>query len=310
MKVFITVDVESYTGDYEREVWGNGLGLEYLLRQCSQHGTPATYFVEALGATRWGGEPLARICRSILAAGQRVELHLHPSVAQLDGFQDQDDVFWNQDQATQLRLLLEGVRQLKLAGVPEVTAFRAGDLAANEVTLAAMKQAGLSIGAHRNLFVGSSIRTKINGSFPAANDLSRADGIVDIPVTCLRSPLPFLDGPYRHLEVCAVSSQEMCWALDRLQSSGYACAGILTHPPEFFRWNDGRATPIVKNCRRFESLLGFLQQRADMEVCVVDSRVLEMSLPHSSPAVPAWPLWMSLLRFGEQAAFRLRHGAR
>ncbi len=310
MKVYLTVDVESYAGDYEREVWGQGLGLEYLLAQCQRFGTPATYFVEALGVTRFGAAPLARVCHSIQAAGQCVQLHLHPSLAQLDGFQDKDDVFWNQDREAQLRLLREGIRRLHEAGVSDVTAFRAGDLAANDDSLVAMKQVGLRVSANRNLCLRSSIRSQVNGSFPAANDLSEAEGVVDIPVTCLKSPLPFLDGPYRHLEVCAISSREMCWALDRLQKAGYACAGILTHPPEFYRWRDGRATPIAKNRRRLEALLAFLARSRDLEVCVVDGSVIQSRKAAHSPAVPAWPLWMSLLRLGEQAAFRFRYGAR
>jgi hypothetical protein len=273
MQVFLTVDVECYTGDFEREVWAHGLGLEYLLEKCSEHEAPATYFVEALCATRWGLAPLARICQRIQAAGQRVELHLHPSVARLEGFQDKQDVLSNQDRATQLRLLHEGVRALNQAGVADVTAFRAGDLAANGDTLAAMKEAGLQISANRNMCLQSSIRTQINDKFPVANDLSRHDGIIDVPVTCLRSPLPALDGPFRHLEISAVSTREMCWALDRLSAAGYAAAGILTHPPEFYRWNNGRPTPIKKNCRRLEALLRFLGERSDMEVCVIDSQL-------------------------------------
>ena len=310
MKVFITVDVECYTGDFEREVWANGLGLDYIVDQCARHGAPATYFVEALCATRWGSEPLERICRRIMEGGQRVELHLHPSVAVLDGFQDQHDVFLNQDRATQLRLLTEGIRCLKQAGVPSVSAFRAGDLAANADTLTAMKEAGLPISSNRDLCLVSSIRTQLNEAFPVANDLSRQDGVLDVPVTCLRSPLPFLDGPFRHLEISAVSSREMCWSLDRLSKEGYAAACILTHPPEFYRWNNGRPWAIAKNCRRFEDLLRFLKSRTDMEACVISEQLISNKLSEKSRKMPTLPAWFSLLRVVEQGWYRMRYGAR
>jgi hypothetical protein len=143
-----------------------------------------------------------------------------------------------------------------------------------------------------------------------ANDLSRHDGIIDVPVTCLRSPLPALDGPFRHLEISAVSTREMCWALDRLSTAGYAAAGILTHPPEFYRWNNGRPIPIKKNCRRLEALLRFIQQRADMEACVIDGRLATAHPPLAPRPIPWFPVRFSALRVVEQGIYRLRYGAR
>ena len=80
MNVCLTIDVECYRGDYEREVYGGGLGLAYVLEQCRHHRVTATFFVEALGATRWGLDETSRICDMIREAGQEVQLHLHPVI--------------------------------------------------------------------------------------------------------------------------------------------------------------------------------------------------------------------------------------
>ena len=105
MHVILTVDVESYTGDYEREVWADGLGLPFILDACRRHGVVATWFVEALGATRWGRAPLRRIVEKLRLEGQDVQLHLHPVVARIDGFEDREDVLCHRDLATQTMLI-------------------------------------------------------------------------------------------------------------------------------------------------------------------------------------------------------------
>jgi len=150
MNIVVTVDAECYSGDYSREVYARGLGLPFILDCLQQHRVHATFFVEVLGATRWGIAETHRMCRVISGAGQEIQLHLHPSVATLDGFVDRDDVLWNQDVATQERLIRAGLDVLMQCGV-KASAFRAGDLAASEDTLAAMKQVGLSISSNRDM---------------------------------------------------------------------------------------------------------------------------------------------------------------
>lgn len=92
MKVYLTIDVECYSGDYDAEVYGEGLGLPFILESCNRHGLPATFFVESLGATRWGGAGVRRICHDLNGNQQDIQLHLHPSVARIDGIKDCRDV--------------------------------------------------------------------------------------------------------------------------------------------------------------------------------------------------------------------------
>lgn len=306
MNVFITIDVESYTGDYEREVRGRGRGLEYVLARLREYGVGATFFVEALGATRWGIEPLRGICRQILDAGCEVQLHIHPVAARLDGFDGRDDVLWQQDGATQERLIAEGMRILRECGVPKIGAFRAGDFAANEVTLLAMANLGIPLSSNRDLDVKCSTRSRVNDAFPVRNDLSRVGAVADLPLTVFRSPLPFLDGPYRHLEISAVGMKEMADVLTGMTDAGYVCATVLTHPAEFFRWSGRRALPIAKNCRRLEALLEFLRNRREIPALTVSQCLEKSALPSQSPPDVSPSIVHSLQRVGAQAAERVR----
>ena len=306
MKVFLTVDVECYTGDYEREVYGNGLGLEYLLEKCSDHGCRATFFVEALGATRWGNDPVRKICSAIAAAGQEVQLHVHPVVADLDGIEDEDDVLWKHGEREQGRLIGAGLESLAACGVNDVCAFRAGDFAADTRTLAAMRECGLTLGSNRDLDMKSSIRSKINGMFPVQNDISEHAGVVDLPVSVLRSAFPFLDGRYRHMEISAMGAREMCDGLSRMAKAGYRCATVLTHADEVFRHNGSTAVPVRKNRRRLEGLLEFVTRTDGMRMATVSECREEARAPAAQRAIlRANPLY-SFVRIMQQARERLR----
>jgi len=304
MRVFLTIDVESYTGDYELEVHGHGLGLNYIVEQCKAHGVVGTFFVEALGATRWGREPLAKICRLLNEAGQDIQLHLHPVVADIEGFKDDTDVLHFQDKSSQTRLLSVGLSELREAGARHVSAFRAGDFAANADTLEAMREVGLSISSNRDLDTKCSIRSQLNETFSVVNDIAALDGLPDVPVSVLRSPFPKLDGRYRHMEISAMGLDEMCSGLARMAASGYRSACILTHPGEFF-FRDGSKRPIMKNRARLEGLLRFVDKRSDMGFGVLGRDAAQVCPLDQSPPIPlANPVW-AMARVAEQVWFRV-----
>jgi peptidoglycan/xylan/chitin deacetylase (PgdA/CDA1 family) len=305
MNIVFTIDVECYSGDYEREVFSRGLGLPFILACLKAHGASATFFVEALGATRWGISESQRICHAIAEAGQEIQLHLHPSVAKLDGFVDKDDVFWNQEAVTQERLLRVGMDVLAQCGV-RATAFRAGDFAANLDTLKAMKHAGILVSSNRDLDTKSSIRSKINHDFPVVNDVSCCEGVVDVPVTAFRSPLPGLDGQFRHFEISALSFREMKDGLMKAYRAGYSTVGILTHPGEFFRHTRCGVVPIEKNRRRLEQLLAFIKSRPEFKVCTISECATITPMPKSSPPEIRLALPYTLLRVVEQGVDRIR----
>ena len=306
MDIFLTIDVESYTGDYNREVEGGALGLQYVLEQCRRYGIRATFFMEALGATRWGPAPLRDLCRRVAEAGHDLQLHVHPVTARLDGFQDRFDTMWRQDLATQTRLIRVGLELLHAAGVADVVAFRAGSLAANADTLAAMTANGLELGSNRDLDAKSSIESQLNAHFPVINDLSRCGAVLDLPVTALRSPLPALDGPYRHLEICAIGALEMRNALRRMARAGYACATILTHPAELFHRVGQDFVPDRLNCGRLDSLLRLMADGEAGRPRLVRECLTEVAVPRQSPPLLLLnPLW-AVVRAGAQASKRLR----
>lgn len=306
MNVFLTVDVECYRGDYAREVDGLGEGLPYMLGVLRRAGLPATFFVEALGATRWGDGPLRAMCGALLADGHDVQLHLHPVVARLDGFRDDGDVLCLHGRAVQGRLIRTGLEILSRVGA-RPSCFRAGDLAADAATLEAMAEHGLATGSNRDLDRKSSIRSRIEELFPFPNDLAEARGIRDLPVSVVRSPIPALDGPYRHLQITAMGAGELVAALERLKAAGTSCATILIHPQEFFDVRGDAIVPNGKNRARFERLARELA--AGRLGAVTTVRALgALALPARAPAIPRGSLLLAAVRVVQQAAARCRAG--
>jgi peptidoglycan/xylan/chitin deacetylase (PgdA/CDA1 family) len=281
------------------------MGLVYILETLRKYGTRATFFVEALCATRWGHESFRKLCRQILDAGHQIGLQIHPVLADIPGFSDEKDILWMHDFETQLRLIEIGRDIMKTCGVSDVTAFRAGDLAANADTLRAMKSAGFSIGSNRDRDKKSTIYSEVNDLFPVQNDVSSADGITDLPVTTFRSPLPWLDGSYRHMQITAMSFREMAYGVLKMKEAGYSCATVLTHPHEFFNVKNKEFLPNKKNRRRLESLLAFLKAQPDLSIrSAADCAKSADTKPGSRPEIEL-PIRLSLLRVMEQTMVRI-----
>ena len=307
MNVFLTVDVDVYyTGDYDLEARGHGLGVDYILDVCNRYGLRSTFFVDAMGATQWGEDQVRMICDLIQGAQHDVQLHLHPNVARIDGFEDTWDLLWHHDRDTQSMLLGLGVEILNRCGVQTVNGFRAGALAANEDTLCAMQEHGLTLGSNRDRDLKSSLESKLNDLFPVQNDVSRVGSVTDLPVSVLRSPIPWTDGTYRHLEVCALGAMEMRDALIKLERAGVTCATILTHPKEFFYMKDGKeAIPIQKNRRRLEHLVKFLAGWESANVVTFGDWRPPVELPSASPPEMRLNPLFSMMRLIEQGIYRV-----
>ena len=87
--VFLTIDTEfawrhhaaglDVETIYARSIEPAGVGLSYQLDLLAEHGLKACFFVDPMPALVFGLAPVKRMVDTILAAGQEVQLHLHPS---------------------------------------------------------------------------------------------------------------------------------------------------------------------------------------------------------------------------------------
>ncbi|NGZ29304.1 MAG: polysaccharide deacetylase [Magnetococcales bacterium] len=275
LDVLLTIDVETwprnwkqplanFQEDHERCVWGRTphgeYGLDWQLQVLARHGLRGVFFVEPLFAGAVGMEPLQRMVTAIGAANQEVQLHLHsewlpwqrqPLLAE----GRQGGRLHHFTQTEQRQLMDVGRSLLAECGANKIVAFRAGSFGANQDTLLAATQAGLSFDSSDNLcYRGGNCLIEETVDWQGS---TTAAGVVEMPVTC------FMDRPghWRPLQVTACSLSEMRAMLEQAWQQGWQRVVLLSHSFECLNRQRSRPDPVVVN--RFLGLCEFLEQEKD-----------------------------------------------
>ena len=256
-RVLLTVDTELLWGHYVRGgAWRDnvrrsyeaaGVGVPYQLRRLAEHGLKACFFVDPMPALVFGIEPIRQMVEPILAAGQEVQLHLHPSWAD-----PADPVFElaGLDRQKQLDLIRTARDLLVEAGAPAPIAFRSGSYSADLATIKSLATLGIGYDSSHN---------GMEHPWPSALPLdprqiapALLDCVVEVPVTQIEQR----PGSLRHLQICAVSFDEMRSALLHAADRRHPLVNIVGHSFELATRGGERANPVL--VRRFEKLCGFL----------------------------------------------------
>jgi peptidoglycan/xylan/chitin deacetylase (PgdA/CDA1 family) len=241
---------------YGRDAGGQAYGLPRQLELLRQHGLQGVFFVESLFTGRFGIGPLQEIVGLIRAAGQEVQLHLHPEWA------DESRVRWLPhvpekrqhlryfnaiDQAT---LLEAGIRALQAAGAPRPAAFRAGSYALNADTFKALAHVGIRIDSSYN----ATMLGESSGLAPGRRlvDAARFDDLLEFPVSYFRDGL----GRWRHAQLGACAFEELRDALWSARKGGLRAFVIVLHNFELLNQAKSDRDPTV--LKRFERLCRFL----------------------------------------------------
>ena len=327
-RVYFTVDVECAEErvigsgrqpplGYDLRVWGrfdnrrSELGIGLIMNELEACGMQGTFYTEALGSHFFGHEGLREVCDTMLERGHDVQLHLHPTQREAlikDGVAPDPDNISAYSVDEQTRLLLEGIELLAAAGVPreQLVSFRAGHYGANNDTWLAMKEAGLKLSSSYNpcyfdLNCAMRSRNAKAGLFEA-----EVDGVWELPITNFLQP----DGSFRHMQITAVSLDEMVRCLRQSRAMGVRHISLVSHSFEFFHIDSvpqrrGHVNRI--NLHRMRGLLRFLRRNEDQFV-VETAGELARQLPTPAPDVRDYArpgLVAYIGRLGQQAVQRL-----
>ena len=263
-KVLLTVDTELFLGRYRAaEDWRKnfalsvepaGVGLSYQLGQLARHGLKAVFFVDPMPALVYGIEPIRAMVEPILAAGQEVQLHLHPAWHGIAHGEPADSDLSACSAERQRELIAIARHLLRDAGAPEPIAFRAGSFAANLDTLEVLASLGIGYDSSHN---GS------HHPWPSALPLdprqiapSLLECVVEAPVTQIEQKQGL-----RHLQICAVSFDETRDALLHAADRGHPLVNIVSHSFELATRDGRRANPVARS--RFVRLCQFLDESRD-----------------------------------------------
>lgn len=273
---------------------GRSQALGFIVETLREHGLRATFFVETAHVRAFGEAPMRRYVDLLMAAGQDVQLHLHPVwTSWRDG--RYDPAWRSTDDCAKLpqdrlaELLAEGKALLeRWTGQPVVSA-RAGRFSSSRAVLAASAAAGLPVTSH----VCLSAPDRPEPEIARPGGVVRLEGARELPVTCFPDATFGRGDGWRPLQVNAVSAAEMLGSLHALHSTGYPVAMVVMHPFDFLKARDKQYTGLRANRvvqRRFRVLCAHLARYPDRyRVVTIAEAAAELPPALEAPKLPASP---------------------
>ncbi|MFD1786541.1 polysaccharide deacetylase [Sphingomonas floccifaciens] len=234
-----------------------GVGIGYQLEMFARYGLKASFFVDPMSALVHGIAHVARVVDEILIAGQEVQLHLNPgwSGADIDDRSRHDRFELSDYSAAEQRALIEQASDLlTTAGAPTPIAFRAGNYAANDDTLAALAALRFAYDSSHNgarHSEASAIPLPPRQIAPLARG-----GLTEVPVTLIEDHA----GMMRDFHLGAVSVAEMRAALDHAARENHAAVTIAIPGADLANCAGTAANGL--HVRRFEALCVLLAEWA------------------------------------------------
>lgn len=311
LKVLLTFDIEvwckrwrdldnGFPRAFQRYVYGKHRGANYALPKTleimEKHAIRGVFFVEPLFATRFGIEPLAEIVELIRAAGQEVQMHMHPewvNEARPALFEVTRKIpnMSALSRADQSLLIASGIQLLKEAGVEHVSAFRAGGFESNRDTLLALADNGIiydsSLNMHcRNTGMGLTPSERTSRSQPIGP-------IMEFPLSVFRNAA----GKLRHFQIGSCSLSELTWGLRAAHQAGWRYFNVLSHNFETLIVKTSRPDHVVIG--RFDGFCRHLSQHRDIYPTINFSHGPFETEPAGLPEIVA-PAWANAHRFLEQ----------
>lgn len=305
-RVLLTIDTEltwrhhapgdGWESNYDRSVEPARVGLSYQLAKLRSHGLKACFFVDPMPAEIFGIAPVERMVKTVLDAGQEVQLHLHPMWAETDGkgaaTDDTTFELIDHDFEAQKKLIEKARDLLVQAGAPDPIAFRAGSYAVNDDTMRALAEIGIAYDASHN---------GCEAPWPSALSLPPEQvapiehhGVIELPVSQMQTQ----SGGLRHIQICAVSLKEMETGLDHAVANNHPIYMAVGHSFELASRDGERPNAIVKG--RFDGLCEMLAERAEETPTVHFADLPKLPLNADAEPAPA-----SLIQTGRRMVEQL-----
>jgi peptidoglycan/xylan/chitin deacetylase (PgdA/CDA1 family) len=259
------LDASNVDAAYERDVLGRlegeqkEYGLPFLLSLLEQYGLHAVFFIEALSSQVVGDSFLRDMVSRTHAAGQEVQMHLHPEWPSGDsrmyGGQLRQQYMHQFSSTYQEAFIADALEILADCGAPEVNAFRAGSYGAGNCTLRALAKNGIQYDTSYNLSYLDG-QCQIHSQKPLFQPVA-FEGVIEFPITC------FTDWPghVKHAQLCATSYEELSYLLLQAWEQKETSFVIVLHSFECLSINRTKPDPTV--IHRMESLCSFLDEHRD-----------------------------------------------
>jgi hypothetical protein len=313
VRVYFTVDTETSMGGawdnvgpplpLTRTVFGdNGsgvYGISLIMDILEQHNFRATFFIEVFCSYHLGLDKVATVFEPIQRRGHDAQLHLHPvhrfywEYTQ-GGARREKDLMFQFPAEEQRRLIHDGVSLFRKLSGNSPRAFRAGCYGASEVTLGALRDAGVLVDSSYNL---SFLDQTCGFQSRPLNAPQILEGVHEFPVTNFRSGP---NGSYKPLEISAVSVSEILATIRSMQSTDCRDVVLVFHSFSFLKRRGSRfekARPDHIVIQRFRKLCRELSRmRDEVEVDVLGNASLSNPLPRQPHPIPSMGWFQPAIR--------------
>ena len=249
---------------------GDDHGLPFILETFRKYGIKGTFFVETLSRVYFGDEPLKSLIRTILSAGQDVQLHIHPNWLifgrgdwkQFAGHHNPSDACIGRSLPEMEEILKLGLEPFDDWDLPRPIAVRVGNFEVDRTVYRAMFRVGLRFSSN----VGFAIFQPSDAALQVHNGCHLIDGTLEVPVLTYRQPVLGLLSRLHMLSVTGVGTAETAAVLRAARQHKLNPIVVLTHPFEFVK-GGAAGTPTSRpnriNKERLISLCRLIAENPD-----------------------------------------------
>ena len=279
--VLITIDTEHSVGGAFRDstlkpvgnakriygrVNGGEYGIPMMMDIADRYGIPLTFFVEVLNHHYFGSAATSEVCRYILERGHDVQLHLHPTFINFSekrpGAKPYSDCMSAYSLEAQTALIQQGVAILNdYCGRPRCLSRRELCRGYKHPSRPENQQP-----QNRLLLQPGFSESKPHDLPKELNDVTRIEGIWELPITTFRQTLPGIP-KFRPLDLNGVSFGEIRALLENARKGkGPGFVTVILHSFSFLipgdiQYRNCRINTVVR--RRFTNLCRYLAEHPD-----------------------------------------------
>jgi hypothetical protein len=266
-------------------------GIPLIVRILQRYGFRGTFFVETLGAKCLGNDDSQATFEFLMREGQDVQLHVHPVFhfyAELLQAREEGreyrvpvptDLLGHFSQEVQHQLLSESIEYFQQFSGKRPVAFRAGCFASSRVTMRCLAALGVSVDSSLNPCYPD---FSFPGEYLEPNLVQRIEGVWEVPVTVVRTPLPEGYTGFKFADCTSLGVPEIRRMLDAASRASQEHFVIVFHSfsavkTKDVEWKEMRPNRMV--IQRLNGLFRYLAENSDrFRVSTMGELAKELSL--------------------------------